>query len=289
MIGKIQDYSKLTSDSIFNTRNRLNNVIAYKVMAPTPWTFYEVLDDLLGNYGNNGYPLFSGRFYCMAFNSNHKLMIDLATSSWVKTSTVKLQEMIRDFVIEYLKKNTGQRISEIDLRSSAQRAFNFVFDDAGMRTAINTAPEILPILKTIPGKETLSYGPKFRDTLTQTFLDLSGMFPGTLEEFTSGIDLPEFKAILKMAFNRNAETYPNELKLDRNLHDVTLNLMTGKLDNKDVLKYLVNNLKFKVFIDQKHNMMAREICIKANIRRSLIADYYAPLISIRSNLASLLD
>src|SRR5436190_4260950 len=114
MIGKIQDYSKLTKDSVYEIKQRLNNVIAYRVMATHPWTFYETLDDLLGNYGGTGFPLHSGKFYCMAFTTNHKLMANANTSSWVKNTTVKMQELIRDFVVECLQKAKGQRISELE-------------------------------------------------------------------------------------------------------------------------------------------------------------------------------
>ena len=212
-----------------------------------------------------------------------------STASWVKSSTVKIQEMIRDFVMDSLHKAKGTKISDIELRSAANRAFNFVYDDASLRNAITVAPEILPILKTMQGKKNLTHGPKFQDTLNRTFLALGGMFPGTTEEFTSGVKLPDFKTSLKMAFNRSSETYNDEIKLDKILYEVSLNLMAGKLDNKEILQFLVNNLKFKMFVDERHNHMSREICIKANLRLNLIETYYTPLIAIRPNLAGLLN
>lgn len=284
MIENIPNLTRTNDVIISELKTRLSNSIAYKVAAPTPWYFYEVLDALIGFRGNRGYPIFIGKFYCMAFNSNTKLFTNALTASWVRSTTVKMQEKLRDFIIHSLKRNNTNKISEIELRSYAQKAFESVFNEGSLNTIIGVAPEILPILKTMHGKERLSYGYNFRDILANTMMAIETMVPGMLDEFTSGTELPEFQTEIRMVFNRTRHEYAHELKMNRNLYDVSVNLMTGKLDDLNVLNYLVDRLKFNRFTDETTSALAKEIVLKANIRLSHIENYYAPLRTIRPNL-----
>jgi hypothetical protein len=58
----------------------LTSVISGHPQSIQPWTFYEELDQYLGPWGNQGYPIAYGNFYCVAFNSNEKLMAERSNS-----------------------------------------------------------------------------------------------------------------------------------------------------------------------------------------------------------------
>ncbi len=279
-----QSSGQMNKDLLSNIIAKLNSSIAYKVTASAPWTFYETLDKVLGPYGNMGYPLYSGKFYCMAFNANIKLMNNPTSASWIKLTTVKLQETIRDFVIDSLQKGKSGKITDIELRSCVNRAYSYIYDDQSINSIIELAPELLPILKTMQGRETLTFSTNFRDILNSTLGALETFIPGMIDSFTSCNDLPEFKGEIKMYFNRTRTVYPDEQTMNRNLFTVSSNLMGGKLDDREVLNYFVNQLKFKNFTDELHSKMSREIVLKSQTRLSRLENYYAPLRIIRPNM-----
>ena len=64
-----------------------------------PWTFYEEVDNFLGPWGNSGYPIGYGKYYCVAFNSNEKLRANPQTADWIRRTTIVLQEALRDFIM----------------------------------------------------------------------------------------------------------------------------------------------------------------------------------------------
>jgi hypothetical protein len=84
----------------------LTSVIAGHPGSIDPWTFYEVLDDYLGPWKNNGYPIAYGKYYCILFNQNEKLQRNAQTRDWVRRTTVALQEPLRDFVVQRLRAGT---------------------------------------------------------------------------------------------------------------------------------------------------------------------------------------
>jgi hypothetical protein len=285
MIGKIQDYSSLTSDSIWKVQKRLTDSIAYKSQARYPWTFYEVLDEILGGYGPSGYPTAQGKFYCMAFNANKSLMSNPSTANWVKMSTVKLQEELTNFVVDNLKKNKGRKITESELKNAAQRAYSYIFDDGGLRSAIAEAPDILPIIRTLPGKEGLNHGPDFRGALSETFNILERILPdGVIDYLVSSISIPNFSSLIRMSYNLDKDDYTDEMTLNEGQHIVSEYIITGYLDDYDVLNFIVDALKFNNFDEDKDLAMARTFVMQAEARMGLMRNYYAQLRSVRPTL-----
>jgi hypothetical protein len=91
--------AKPTPENIRMLEAGLTSVIAGHPQSIEPWTFYEELDQYLGPWGNKGYPIAYGKFYCIAFNANEKLMANAQTVEWVRKTTIALQEPLRDFVL----------------------------------------------------------------------------------------------------------------------------------------------------------------------------------------------
>ena len=81
-----------TPESVAALRNGLTSEIAGHPGSVNLWTFYEELDAYLGPWGDDGYPLGYGKYYCKLFNENENLRANPATSEWIRKTTVALQE-----------------------------------------------------------------------------------------------------------------------------------------------------------------------------------------------------
>lgn len=284
MIGKIIDNSNLTANSIFNIKNRLNNTIAYKMMATNTWTFYETVESALGPYGDKGFPLFSGKFFTMALNTNTKLQQNTVSAAWVKNSTIKIQEKIRDGIVDSLTKNKTGKISEVELRGLGNKAMNSVYDDQGIKMIIAIAPELLPIFQTLPGRASLNYSHYFKDLVSETFCILETFIPSMIQQFTSGTDLPEFKSDIRMYSNRYKGIYTDSNELQKMTFILCANLSTGVLDHPDLLNFIYDSLKFNHLIDHDQARLAQKIILNIQGRMSFVDNFYKPLRLIRPHM-----
>jgi hypothetical protein len=84
-----------------------------------PWTFYDELDRYVGPWGDRGYPIAYGKFYCLAFNTKEKLMANAQTAEWVRKTTIKLQEPLPDFILARFRNGTLPKLTESELREYA--------------------------------------------------------------------------------------------------------------------------------------------------------------------------
>lgn len=284
MIGKIVDNSNLTANSIFNIKTRLNNTIAYKMMAPNTWTFYETVESILGPYGDKGFPLFSGKFFTMALNTNTKLQQNTVSSAWIKNSTIKIQEKISESIIESLSKNKTGKISDVELRSIGNKAFNSVYDDQGIKMIVAIAPEILPLFQTLPGRASLGYSHYFKELVSETFCMLETFIPSMIQQFTSGTDLPEFKSDIRMYSNRYKGLYTDSFELQKMTNQLCTNLSLGILDHPDLLNFLYDTLRFNHYIDQDQARLSQKIILNIQSRISFIDTFYKPLRLLRPNM-----
>lgn len=155
----------------------LTSAIAGHPQSIEPWTFYEELDQYLGPWGTEGYPIAYGKFYCIAFNANQKLMANAQTAEWVRSTTIKLQEPLRDFVVARFRAATLPKLTESELRQYAFSVHPTAYDSGGLAMVTLVAPELLPVIGTIPAAEFDPRSANFAPTVKQVFVTLRLIAP----------------------------------------------------------------------------------------------------------------
>jgi hypothetical protein len=156
-----------TPENVRALYDGLTSVIAWHLEAIEPWTFYEELDRYLGPWANKGYPIAYGKFYCIAFNTNEKLMANAQTAAWVRNTTIKLQEPLRDFVVAQFRKGTLPKLTEGELRRFAFSIHPAAYDSGGLAMVTIVAPELIPVITTIPAAEFDPRSDNFGPTIKQ--------------------------------------------------------------------------------------------------------------------------
>ena len=142
--------AKPTAENIRALEAGLTSVISGHPQSIEPWTFYEELDQYLGPWGNKGYPIAYGKFYCIAFNTNEKLMANAQTADWVHKTTIALQEPLRDFVVARFRNGTLPKLAESELRQYAFQVHPTAYDSGGLAMVTLVAPELIEVIVTIP-------------------------------------------------------------------------------------------------------------------------------------------
>lgn len=274
--------------SVKQVADQLTSVIAGHPQATQPYTFYETIDGWLGPWGVDGYPIGYGRFYCIAFNSNAKLMANSATREWVRSTTIFLQQALLNYITGRQRLGTLGKITEPELRDAAFASHAKAYTDGGLAMVACTAPELLPIIGLIPSREfkyslldLVIYGqlawvtnPTLRQVL-ETIIRVSAKLPGYVLPALAG---PAHTGLFRIAMARDAEALQTELRLGRKLHELQQAIFQGKLDDIQTLTILIANLNAKQFPDDNIAAFARLVVSSAEARRGALRQYYRNLL-----------
>ena len=166
-----------TKENINRLRLELTSVIVGHVNASDPWTFYEVVDQFLGPWGPSGYPIGYGKYYCVLFNGNEKLQDDPETSAWVAKTTTKLQELLRDAILQRFQAGTLGSITEPELKAIAFDTHPAAYDAGGLSRVVLVAPELLPTIMLIPKAQYIPFYGNSLATAEQIVITI-GMISG---------------------------------------------------------------------------------------------------------------
>ena len=108
-----------------------------------------------------GYPIGYGKYYCIVFNENEKLRDNATTREWVRQTTIDLQAPLRDLVVERFRTGTLPALTEPELRAFAFDTHARAYAQAGLANVVVVAPEMLPIIASIPAAEFDPGSPNF--------------------------------------------------------------------------------------------------------------------------------
>jgi hypothetical protein len=280
---------KSDATSVKQVRDLLTSVIAgHPRVAMQPCTFYEELDAWLGPWGDNGYPIGYGKFYCIAFNSNEKLLADQITNEWVKNTTVALQQSLVDYIGDRQRAGTLGSITEPQLRGAAFASHAKAYTDGGLAKVACTAPELLPIIALIPKREfkytllelvlkgpaALYSDPTLRQVL-ETVVRVSARLPGYVLPALAG---PAHTGIFRIAATRDAQAFQMEMRLGRELEALRNAINDGELDDVQTLTIIIDKLDATRFPDSGLATLARMIISSAELRKQMLQKYYKDLL-----------
>jgi hypothetical protein len=257
----------------------LSSVIAGQPAAVDPWTFYEVLDRYLG-FGGKGYPIEYGKFYCIAFNSSQTLMDDLVTHEWVDRTTIKLQEMLRDFVVDRFKKGTLASLTKDDLSEFAFQSHPAAYDAGGLTKVLLTAPELVPIIMAKPAKEFIpGVGDHVLATLKQVVVTTVRVGPGFVGGFLAALAGPAHTGILtRAAVHSGMDQILAIQDAMRRLEKTRALIDGGKLDNLDILNRTIAQLEGQQYPDLQVENQARSVIWAAKRRKITVMEKYKSLL-----------
>lgn len=280
--------SKPTPENILWLEKALTAVIVGHPGAIQPWTFYEKIDAYLGPWGDNGYPIGYGKYYCKLFSENPKLHGDPSAKEWVRRTMVLLQEALKTFILNRYRVGTLAKLTERELRDAAFASHAQAYTEGGVAKIALVAPDLIPVIVSIPGKEFNPFAPSFRATINQT---IETMYRATPAAIGLGIAalMPAHSGILRNA----ARLDWDDMILRQNqvhwLNDTAVRISEGKLDNIGVLTEITDRLNATQFEDEMLARRAREIVGLANARKRATAQHYRLLISDNPDLRSHVD
>jgi hypothetical protein len=257
----------------------LSSVIAGQPAATDPWTFYEVLDAYLG-FGGKGYPIQYGKFYCIAFNSSQALMNNVTTRDWVNRTTVRLQEMLRDYVVERFKAGTLAALTEPELSQFAFQSHPAAYDQGGLTMVLLTAPELVPVIMAKPGREFIpGVGDHVMATLKQVVVTTARVGPGVVGNSLAALAGPAHTGIFARAASRSGMNQILAIQVATNHLIKTRALInSGQLDNLELLDRAIVQLEGQQYPDLEVENDAKSVVWAAKRRKITVMEKYKSLL-----------
>lgn len=266
----------------------LTSVIAGHPGAVQPWTFYEELDAYLGPWAGQGYPIAYGKYYCMAFNGNEKLQRNPQTREWVRRTTIALQEPLRDMVVERFRAGTLARLTEPELRSFAFSVHPQAYVQGGLTMVVLTAPELLPIIASIPSAQFDPRSENFGPTIRQVGATIEMVLPQAAGTVVAAL-MPVHSGLFARAAQQDAQRFRQDLALGQWLGTTQRQLDNGELDSMALLTRLTERLNATQFGDQGMAAAARQVVASADARKRRLAAYYRAELVRNPALATQID
>jgi hypothetical protein len=278
-----------TAENIRALEAGLTSAIAGHPQSIEPWTFYEELDRYVGPWGDKGYPIAYGKFYCIAFNTNEKLMANAQTAEWVRKTTIKLQEPLRDFIVARFRNGTLPKLTESELRQYAFSVHPAAYDSGGLAMVTIVATELIPVIATIPAAEFDPRSDNFGPTIKQvraTLVLVANRIVGISLGAMAG---PAHTGLLRHAAQLDQGRMLQELALGRYLNYLMLSIKRGDADDINTLNAITDRLNATEFPDQHFASLARQIIHEANERKRYVAKIYRELLKSRPDIRQQLD
>lgn len=241
----IKELQSSDADAVFK---ELDRFIAYHPCATVPWRFYEIIDQWLGPWGEKGYPIGYGKFYCILFNEDQTLNADPDARKWIRNTTVNLQESILTYLVQRIREGSIGTITESQLRKVAFDSHPKCYDDAGLAFVAMLSPKLIPFISIIPKKEFDPRSPDIAATLKQVghsaaltlraaaFTTMSFIIPG--EE---PVALSQFIGNESYQFGERETT----MKILLGLRDKIINRKIDGIESLKRVIVLIEGLSFK--------------------------------------------
>lgn len=171
----------------------LTSVIVGNPRATTTYAFYEELDAWLGPWGPRGYAIGYGKVYNRAFTTHQALNRDPQTRRWVRKTAVLLQTELRDYVVGRVRDGTLGSLTERELRKAAFQSHAKAYDRAGLARVALVAPQLVPVIATIPAAEFLPTSRNFVPSMCQAFQTFERVAPQVIGMGSRALSAPALR------------------------------------------------------------------------------------------------
>jgi hypothetical protein len=281
--------SNPTPQNVQAVRNGLTARIAGHPQAIEPWTFYEFIDQYLGPWGSSGYPIGYGKFYCFAFTSNEKLQDDPVTRDWVQRTMVKLQEGLRDYIVGRYQQGTLGSITEPELRQAAFATHAAAYTDGGLALVVATAPELLEVVVSIPGKEFLPGSGNVTATWKQVLETAVMVTPRVGALGLAAMAGPAHTGLFARAAQKDMQEFLDLQTVPMKLREILAKVQSGEVDRIPELNVLTDRLNATQYSDPGIAALALQVVQAANARKRYVAQTYRDLIAQKPEFKAIID
>jgi hypothetical protein len=278
-----------TPEAVRSLHDNLTSVIWGHPQAVQPWTFYEELDAYLGPWGNAGYPIGYGKLYCVLFNGNEKLQRNPNTADWVRRTTIALQEPLRDLVLDRFRARTLDRLTEPELRAFAFNVHPQAYTRGGLSTVSLVAPELLPVIASIPSAEFNPRSPNFSSSVQQVMTTFGLVAPESTGAVIAAAAGPAHTGMMSRAVAQDRARFLQEVNWSRSLGETLRTVQSGEMDTFPLLTALTDRLNATEFSDPGLAHYARDVIRAADDRKRRIARTYRQVIGVNPSLQPALD
>jgi len=269
---------RLDTQTAQYVHEQLTSVIAGHAQATTTYRFYEELDSWLGPWGPRGYPIGYGKFYNIAFTTNPKLMANPTTQQWIWRTTILLQEALRDYIVARIRDGSLPSLTEPQLRQAAFDSHPRAYDQGGLATVVLVAPELIPVIATIPGAEFSPTSVNFSPTVQQVFITLGFTAPTVIGGGLAALAGPAHTGIFSRAVRQDYQRGLNELAIVRELGNLRVMIDRGELDHIPWLDQIITQLNARQFPNQGMARLAGDVIRATYMRRQQLIQNYNKLL-----------
>lgn len=276
--------SKPTPESIAQLGNWLTSLIAGHPQAIQTYTFYEEIDKYLGPWGAAGYPISYGKKYNIAFSNNPKLQADPVAKNWVWQTTIILQELLRDFIVNRYRAGTLATLTEAGLRQAAFDSHPKAYTEGGLTLVAILAPELIPTIMDIPKAEFDSSSPNYQASKKQIWETIKLVAPQAMGTLLGAMAGPAHTGMLSRAAQLDQRAFLNDIQIRQSLDRLLNAIRNGKYDRVGWLEELTRKLNTTQFSDQGMARYARELILVADARKRIVANHYRQEIAKRKDL-----
>lgn len=221
----------------------------------------------LGPWGQQGYPIGYGKFYNVAFTTNQKLMANPTARGWVWRTTILLQEALRNYVVSRIRDCTLPDIREAELRQAAFDSHAAAYDRGGLAMLTLVAPELIPIIATIPRREFSPTSANFSSSIKQVLDTIMRILPEIIGAGLGALAGPAHTGIFRRAAQQDTRRFLDEMAISRELGAIKSMIERGDVDYVPVLDQIIQQLNVREFPNQGFAQAAREVVYAAQIRR----------------------
>jgi len=250
----------------------LTSVTAYHARALTTYTFYEVLDQWLGPWGVQGYPIGYGKFYNIQFTRSN-VMRSPEGRQWIETTTVALQNALRRYVLNRVRQGSLGRIIESELRRAAFDSHPECYTTSGLARIVLLDPFLIPYIAAIPGKEYVPTSSDFGPTIKQALETLAMVAPLSAG-LTVAYAMPAHSGYLRRAAAIDARRYHDMMTFGHRMEQLRRTISTGGVDHIPVLNQIISTLVRGEHRDEGEHRVVSDLVRAAEKRRSEVLARY---------------
>jgi hypothetical protein len=186
---------------------------------------------------------------------------------------IRLQEILRDYLVNVYTQGKLASLSEAELRKCAFASHARAYDEGGLSLVVLLAPELIPVVATIPAREFNPGGENFGPTVKQLLHSL-GLVAHRTSALTVAAAIPAHSRFFRRARQSDQRAFTQQIQLNRHLVNMRKLIASGRLNRVCWLQQITDRLDAIEFPDWQMAKAARKIVQLANGRKKEVAKRY---------------
>ncbi|MCC6535892.1 MAG: hypothetical protein IT531_25355 [Burkholderiales bacterium] len=254
-------------------RSELEAIRAYRPRPPTSYTFYEVVDQWLGPWGKEGYPIGYGKYYNILFTESKQLMASDIGRTWVQKTTVCLQDALIELVATEFGKGKLGALTEPELREVAFESHVDCYIGAGLSRVLLEDPFLIPIVAAIPAAEFVPGSGNAAASWGQA-LEAGARAPAVALGWLVAVSMPAHSGVLRRAARMDMQRFTHEMTFATRLGQLKDSIEKGRFDNPDSLNEVIASLERTELPDAQDLQYVRSVLSAATARQGMLLERY---------------